>query len=67
MDTNFRQIREAMTITEIICLATLIANDLLDEHATVSEANAHFNNLENRDRDCYYCPVVRCLACSMNE
>ena len=65
MDTNFRQIREAMAITEIICLATLIAKDLLDEHATVSEANAHFNNLENRD--CYHCPVVRCLACSMNE
>jgi hypothetical protein len=64
IDTDFRQLKNADTIEEILCLSVLIATNRLKHSATAEDARDYFDSIGV----CDACPVyTRCLACIINE
>jgi hypothetical protein len=63
-------LKNAETIEEILCLATLISSKILDHNATLEDAKKYYVNLEKRTScgGCINCPSCDiCLACIINE
>ena len=64
VNTDYRQIRNADNINDILCLCVLIADNKLSWDATTDDAKEFYK----RVGDCGSCPVtLRCLACIINE
>lgn len=65
VSVDYRQIRNAGDIEDVLCLSTLITGELLPYDATLENSRDYYNKLSG---GCFDCPLVdRCLACIINE
>lgn len=62
--SEFKALKDAKTLEEILCLASLIASGKFSPTATAKEANTVGGMYDG----CYGCPLTEvCLACIINE
>lgn len=66
MKLNYKQLKEAQEVEEVICLAVLIAGAILQHDATIDDSRDYYSN--RLSEECAACPMfTKCLAVIINE
>jgi hypothetical protein len=70
INTDYRQLKDARVIEDIMCLSVLIAKEVLPHDSTIYDAIGYFLKINDgaKNADCSNCPFNNiCLACIINE
>jgi len=66
--TSAHQLKNAGSIEEVLCLATLVASGILPDYSDTVDAARHYQALEQMNKDCSDCLCFnKCLACIINQ